>query len=71
MEMVLIETLWNVKKVEKTEDVLASIVLIETLWNVKEAQDVFQRSARSVLIETLWNVKTDLYNVLNVLYGKY
>ena len=22
-----------------------------------------------VLIETLWNVKTDLYNVLDVLYG--
>ena len=33
--IVLIETLWNVKKYGFEEDDDASLVLIETLWNVK------------------------------------
>ena len=31
--------------------------------------NAFTAARSPVLIETLWNVKSDLYNVLNVLYG--
>ena len=33
---VLIETLWNVKKKQTKDELLALKVLIETLWNVKK-----------------------------------
>ena len=36
MEVVLIETSWNVKIVSAASVILARIVLIETSWNVKE-----------------------------------
>ena len=32
---VLIETLWNVKREEATDEMVRFAVLIETLWNVK------------------------------------
>ena len=35
-DLVLIETLWNVKSVMKIMNAGTSLVLIETLWNVKK-----------------------------------
>ena len=55
---VLIETLWNVKKIKEMDRYYAELVLIETLWNVKTGTVTEQRCSVNVLIETLWNVKT-------------
>ena len=57
--MVLIETLWNVKKDIYDRLVYGHWVLIETLWNVKQSQDLQNSSSSAVLIETLWNVKVE------------
>ena len=57
--MVLIETLWNVKKNYIIRDLSERMVLIETLWNVKvDDNGTVQARLKPVLIETLWNVKT-------------
>ena len=54
---VLIETLWNVKKID-TKNVKSAVnVLIETLWNVKFCRGTEMHRPVLVLIETLWNVK--------------
>ena len=39
-QLVLIETLWNVKNPQNLPEVNHKDVLIETLWNVKEHIDV-------------------------------
>ena len=55
--IVLIETLWNVKKID-TKNVKSAVnVLIETLWNVKFCRGTEMHRPVLVLIETLWNVK--------------
>ena len=62
-ELVLIETLWNVKCVKSKSETGTDIVLIETLWNVKISPCCSDSSLPSVLIETLWNVKTAIPNI--------
>ena len=54
---VLIETLWNVKRVISRAGLLFMPVLIETLWNVKTPALLALLLVAVVLIETLWNVK--------------
>ena len=54
---VLIETLWNVKKIKEMDRYYAELVLIETLWNVKIVPLAHVNDPSVVLIETLWNVK--------------
>ena len=56
-EVVLIETLWNVKIVNLFSCCNIQPVLIETLWNVKKGCSTLYVVLRVVLIETLWNVK--------------
>ena len=57
LHIVLIETLWNVKKID-TKNVKSAVnVLIETLWNVKFCRGTEMHRPVLVLIETLWNVK--------------
>ena len=54
--IVLIETLWNVK-MTATDTTKSSVgVLIETLWNVKFIVSFINLNQSIVLIETLWNV---------------
>ena len=55
--LVLIETSWNVKKVESDTWRGTEYVLIETSWNVKVHQTGFRLIRTIVLIETSWNVK--------------
>ena len=55
--LVLIETLWNVKGGGQRKWASWYIVLIETLWNVKRRIILVVDSHQCVLIETLWNVK--------------
>ena len=55
--VVLIETLWNVKKECDVLWIDTVPVLIETLWNVKWITLIGKRDRPTVLIETLWNVK--------------
>ena len=55
--LVLIETLWNVKKHRHLNRSYHKPVLIETLWNVKFLQRITRLLQIRVLIETLWNVK--------------
>ena len=57
---VLIETLWNVKKISQSTYSMHHRVLIETLWNVKVFQYRIICERIPVLIETLWNVKVCL-----------
>ena len=57
--IVLIETLWNVKRGQVIATPVENIVLIETLWNVKMGESVNPDGTLSVLIETLWNVKKE------------
>ena len=54
---VLIETLWNVKRLNNIVISSFFFVLIETLWNVKHYKLHVTPSCTFVLIETLWNVK--------------
>ena len=54
---VLIETLWNVKKIKEMDRYYAELVLIEPLWNVKIVPLAHVNDPSVVLIETLWNVK--------------
>ena len=57
-DVVLIETLWNVKESVWNEINGKAQVLIETLWNVKLlALIIIPHNWKFVLIETLWNVK--------------
>ena len=35
LKLVLIETLWNIKKAERRIQEILQTVLIETLWNIK------------------------------------
>ena len=56
--LVLIETLWNVKKHRHLNRSYHKPVLIETLWNVKFLQRITRLLQIRVLIETLWNVKS-------------
>ena len=56
--LVLIETLWNVKKHTPHDCRHTFSVLIETLWNVKTICVHKTVWVDIVLIETLWNVKT-------------
>ena len=53
----LIETLWNVKEIEKPELIRVISDLIETLWNVKFENTICCPFFAFDLIETLWNVK--------------
>ena len=55
--VVLIETLWNVKKEKPSPENEPEEVLIETLWNVKKGVFKWDLYRNVVLIETLWNVK--------------
>ena len=64
--LVLIETLWNVKHYVKNVFGQDEKVLIETLWNVKTYRSMRYHKALQVLIETLWNVK---YQYSSYLYG--
>ena len=57
LNLVLIETLWNVKLLKIIRCKGDGRVLIETLWNVKDNLVHFHLLIGSVLIETLWNVK--------------
>ena len=57
MLVVLIETYWNVKEVDKILEPYAEKVLIETYWNVKSDEKLTFRQVIAVLIETYWNVK--------------
>ena len=56
-DLVLIETLWNVKIVSLTMSLVLPFVLIETLWNIKQQNNNGILWVSGVLIETLWNVK--------------
>ena len=62
---VLIETLWNVKALQRHEGPRIHRVLIETLWNVKKAIEYQKSGKAKVLIETLWNVKQYVWKLLN------
>ena len=64
-EIVLIETLWNVKADTFIKSSDLHSVLIETLWNVKMDRIKELSSASVVLIETLWNVKLFFLLLLN------
>ena len=55
--VVLIETLWNVKRISDITLISTGLVLIETLWNVKTVHLIQHKLLMWVLIETLWNVK--------------
>ena len=55
--LVLIETLWNVKRYIIIDIQKMDCVLIETLWNVKSVSLLRMPEDLVVLIETLWNVK--------------
>ena len=55
--LVLIETLWNVKRNTQSQLEQERGVLIETLWNVKLKKRFLIYGTLLVLIETLWNVK--------------
>ena len=55
--IVLIETLWNVKRLTIIFIIISVFVLIETLWNVKIFAFGYFCHQAFVLIETLWNVK--------------
>ena len=59
LQEVLIETLWNVKRIAIRSSFFACKVLIETLWNVKLQVRRTASGRLFVLIETLWNVKTN------------
>mgnify|MGYP000423677919 CR=1 FL=1 len=65
VQLVLIETLWNVKKTRNRSPRPLTEVLIETLWNVKVATAPASSDQILVLIETLWNVKRDTGNLQN------
>ena len=56
LEVVLIETLWNVNKDFYGYRRKTVAVLIETLWNVNVAVNCSDLPYSIVLIETLWNV---------------
>ena len=62
-QIVLIETLWNVKYYGVWRDAPFYVVLIETLWNVKLFIRFEIIEEKEVLIETLWNVKSELKNI--------
>ena len=64
--LVLIETLWNVKRKLWEEFGYVWKVLIETLWNVKSVHQMFRQKPLPVLIETLWNVKRYRNDFINL-----
>ena len=55
--LVLIETYWNVKRLNKQRRTQRQLVLIETYWNVKNVGTLNTAGMHNVLIETYWNVK--------------
>ena len=67
--MVLIETLWNVKRLMYRSRQCHAGVLIETLWNVKDSGGIVQARPLAVLIETLWNVKAEKNDYRRFLFG--
>ena len=54
--MELIETLWNVNRIDLYCLVRLRLELIETLWNVNKIIRNIRKRILSELIETLWNV---------------
>ena len=61
LNIVLIETSWNVKGYPDDKKTKFVGVLIETSWNVKNRRHTTADKITSVLIETSWNVKSRRY----------
>ena len=61
IQLVLIETYWNVNLSSARDSVVPLSVLIETYWNVN--QDFFDKLNEefNVLIETYWNVNLSVW----------
>ena len=55
--IILIETQWNLKMRDKTDEEILAEILIETQWNLKiiACSSLLLRTA--ILIETQWNLK--------------
>ena len=49
--LVLIETLWNVKKAVSASVTISDVVLIETLWNVKKLYRMIKKRKVSLYKE--------------------
>ena len=60
MDLVLIDTQWNVNKDWRGDFLAKFNVLIDTQWNVNGTQAAVRKLLDIVLIDTQWNVNDNI-----------